>query len=208
VTQELKRDAIQGDIVHEYDGIEEADNRLPQWWLWTFYVAIAFAWGYWIYYESVGVGHGPLDTFVTERMAALDTGAPVTDEELVGLSGDRLTLRAGEKAFGQNCAKCHGSRAEGNIGPNLTDEYWLSDDAPAAIYATITEGRTGKGMPAWGLQLGPGLCKQIAAYLLTVRSTNVPGKAPQGDKRAPRPPEPAPPAPSVATPTATTSAAR
>jgi cytochrome c oxidase cbb3-type subunit 3 len=182
MTTQTRHDPIQGAIIHEYDGIEEADNKLPQWWLWTFYLAIAFALGYWVYYESVGIGRSPLDRFAAERMAALDTGAPVTDEVLVGLTGDKLAIRSATKAFGQNCAKCHGSRAEGNIGPNLTDSFWIGEPSPTAIYATITGGRSGKGMPAWGLQLGPGLCKQLAAYVLTLRDTNVPGKAPQGQK--------------------------
>ena len=194
MTQGNKHDAIQGEIVHVYDGIEEADNRLPRWWLWTFYIAIAFSFGYWVYYESFAIGAGPLDRFTQDRMAALDTGEPVTDEVLVALAADKLAVRAGGKAFAQNCAKCHGSRAEGNIGPNLTDDYWLADDDPAGVYATISAGRTGKGMPAWGLQLGPGACKQIAAYLITVRGSNLPGKPPQGEKRPPRPLTSAPPA--------------
>ena len=197
MTDQPRRDAIQGEIVHEYDGIEEADNKLPQWWLWTFYIAIAFSFGYWIYYESVGVGHGPLDAYAAERMKALDTGEPVTDDVLVALAGDKLALRSGEKAFGQNCSKCHGARAEGNIGPNLTDEFWIGEASPTAIYSTIAQGRTGKGMPAWGLQLGPGLCKQIAGYVLTLRNTRVPGKEPQGVKWEPPAPKSAaaPPAP-------------
>ena len=180
-----EHDPIQGAIVHEYDGIKEADNKLPQWWLWSFYLAIAFSFAYWIYYEAFGVGDGPLDRYSQERMAALDTGEPVTDDLLVELADDRLAVRAGGRTFGQNCAKCHGSAAEGSIGPNLTDEYWIGGHAPVDIYQTIVDGRSGKGMPPWGLQLGPGACKQVAAYLLSIRNSNVPGKEPQGEKVAP-----------------------
>ena len=28
---------------HEWDGIEELNNPLPRWWLWTFYGTVAFS---------------------------------------------------------------------------------------------------------------------------------------------------------------------
>jgi cytochrome c oxidase cbb3-type subunit 3 len=33
---------------HEWDGIQELNNPLPRWWLWTFYVTVIWSIGYWI----------------------------------------------------------------------------------------------------------------------------------------------------------------
>ncbi len=41
---------------HNYDGIKELDNDLPPWWLWLFYITIAFAVVYMIHYHVLGTG--------------------------------------------------------------------------------------------------------------------------------------------------------
>ena len=37
---------------HEWDGIKELNTPMPRWWLWTFYVTIAWSIGYWVLYPS------------------------------------------------------------------------------------------------------------------------------------------------------------
>ena len=68
------------------------------------------------------------------------------------------------------------------MGPNLTDEYWIHGARPTDIYNTVTNGVLDKGMAAWGRQLGPNRVQSLVAFVLTIKNTNVPGKAPQGEK--------------------------
>jgi cytochrome c oxidase cbb3-type subunit 3 len=182
----LRVDAHQGEIVHVYDGIEEADNRLPRWWLWSFYLAVIFSVFYWLGYEAFGFGKNPLESYNQARLEALDTGEPVTAEELFKLAEDETMLAEGAALFSRDCARCHGSRGEGKIGPNLTDAYWIGSGDPLEIFETVNRGRQGKGMQAWGPTYGRGGVMQVVAYVLTnVVGNEVAGKAPEGTRWEP-----------------------
>lgn len=191
MAEPIRTDAIQGDVVHIYDGIEEADNRLPRWWLATFFGAIGFAAAYWFVFHLFAIGAHPLAAYTEARLAAMDRGGPVTDDELVALAADRQMVAEGRARFASTCATCHGADAEGKIGPNLTDDHWLHGGAPTEIYATIAGGVDGKGMQPWKPTLGAGGCKQVAAYLLSIRGTARPGRPPEGERWIPPAPPPA-----------------
>jgi cytochrome c oxidase cbb3-type subunit 3 len=105
----------------------------------------------------------------------------VSDADLAAAAHNDSQLAAGQQAFTTNCVACHGTKAEGIIGPNLTDEHWLHGGGPAQIFGTIRDGVPAKGMPSWGPVLGPATVKSLTAYLLSLRNTRVPGKAPQGE---------------------------
>lgn len=196
-------DEIQGEIIHEYDGIEEADNRLPRWWLLTFYGTIAFAIGYWFYYHEYAVGPTTSEIFAAE-MAARTADAEVDETILTTLAQDASTVAAGRETFATTCAACHGASAEGAIGPNLTDDRWLHGGSAMDIYASIRGGipadrariAGSAGMPEWGAQLGERRVRAVTAYLLSIRGTNVPGRPPEGEPYDPSaaPAEPASPA--------------
>ena len=51
---------------HDYDGIKELDNDLPTWWLWLFYVTIAWSVIYIIYYHIFGMGYLQADEYKQE----------------------------------------------------------------------------------------------------------------------------------------------
>ena len=50
-TSKIDEKLIEG---HEYDGIKELNNPLPNWWLFIFYATIIFSIVYYIYYEMAG----------------------------------------------------------------------------------------------------------------------------------------------------------
>src|SRR6201984_3012297 len=64
LTWTRKRDlddiAPDGPTGHDYDGIKEYNNPLPRWWLYLFYLTIAFALGYLALYPGLGKFPGML----------------------------------------------------------------------------------------------------------------------------------------------------
>ena len=177
-------------VVHEIDGIEEYDNKLPNWWLYILYGSVVFAFGYWFVYHVAGFGQLPLAAYEAEmdRVAAAQAGnaklvGPVTAEALLALTKDRGTVARGKQIFASTCAACHRADGGGVVGPNLTDDFWLHGAAPDKVYKTITEGVLDKGMAAWGPQLGAERVQAVTAYVITLRGMNVAGgKAAQGER--------------------------
>jgi cytochrome c oxidase cbb3-type subunit 3 len=169
---------------HEFDGIREFDNRLPQWWLWTFYLACIFSLLYWVHYHMLGTGDLPLEAYqkALEAAAAKNVVAEVSDESLTTLAQDRDAVAAGKEVWTTYCVACHKPDASGLIGPNLTDRFWLHGGRPVDIHRVITKGVIEKGMAPWETILGPTRIQQVAAFVLTLRNTDVPGgKEPQGE---------------------------
>ena len=175
--------------VHVYDGdLVEEDNRLPLWWLYTLYGAIAFAVVYW-YGEHELKAWAPQDVAYQQEMLAVrmeeakKSGAALPPEALLALSKTPATVDDGRQVFASTCAPCHRADAGGNIGPNLTDAYWLHGSKPENIFSCVHDGVPATGMPTWGPVLGDAKVASVVAYVLSIRDTNVPnGKPPQGDK--------------------------
>ena len=176
-------------VIHEIDGIQEYDNKLPNWWLYSFYAAIVFSVGYWYWYESGQIGKSPADAYREEMDRALADQASsmnvgeATAESLTQLAKDPTATALGKQVFSSTCAACHRADGGGNVGPNLTDDYWLHGSTPEQIFRTIATGVPDKGMPAWQPQLGALKTQAVAAYVLGLKGTNVAGgKTPQGDR--------------------------
>jgi cytochrome c oxidase cbb3-type subunit 3 len=170
-------------VVHVYDGIEEEDNHLPNWWLATLLGAIVFAFGYWFVYETTHAAPGPLDSYLAEEAAAAKRRAeagPVTNEALALLAAEPKTVAEGKQIFVSTCAPCHGAQGQGLVGPNLTDQFWVHGGSPTDIHKSITEGFPQKGMRPWGPVLGAGRVRTVAAFVISLKGQNLAGRAPEG----------------------------
>ncbi len=177
------------EIIHEYDGIGETDNPLPRWWLLTFYGAIVFSVIYFFHYQVFHSGPNLQEELqasmagdVQRQLEEAKRLGAINDQVLLTMAKDPTSVAAGHATFTQLCVSCHGEHAEGKIGPNLTDAYWLHGGKPKQIFETVTNGVPDKGMPTWGKVIGTDKVEQVVSFLLTIRDTNVPGKPPQGEK--------------------------
>jgi cytochrome c oxidase cbb3-type subunit III len=170
-------DAISGVSTtgHSWDGIQELNNPLPRWWLWTFYACIAWAIAYCIAYPAWplvssytkgALGWHSRDAIVADLEALRQQRSGMT-AKLAGSSLEAIRqdpgmfafARAqGKAAFGDNCAPCHGAGGGGAKGyPNLNDDDWLWGGSLAQIEHTIRfgarstsdQGHAGS-MPAFG----------------------------------------------------------
>lgn len=160
---------------HTYDGIQEYDKRLPNWWLFTLYGAIVFAAGYWAYYhwtDHMLAGYVRVDRRIEElQKNALNSGAAPTDAQLWNLSQDPAVVASGEKIYKTNCVACHGPDLKGGIGQNLTDATWIHGGLPINIYDTVIKGVADKGMPTWGPVLGPARVADVIAFVISKNPT-------------------------------------
>lgn len=172
---------------HEFDGIQEFDNKLPNWWLWTLYGTIIFSLFYWIVFHTLEIRPLPHEELATEMQAAAE--AQLARAAAAGLSNETFDMMAamddrvaaGREVFVKHCVACHLDDGRGLVGPNLTDEFWVHGCEPMQMYEVVTDGIAAKGMPAWMNQLGPTRVQAVVAYVMTIRDTNVAGKAPEGE---------------------------
>lgn len=173
---------------HEYDGIREYDNPLPNWWLMTFFGTVIFAFIYWLHYE---VGGGPsLKAELNQAMLALQAHKQqavvkeLSEADLETMLKDPQMAAAGALAFTGKCAACHGPELQGGIGPNLTDAFWLHGKGTREdIMHTIQKGVPDKGMPPWESMLSQNEILSLTALIVSKQDTNPAGaKPPQGEK--------------------------
>ncbi|RYG92694.1 cytochrome-c oxidase, cbb3-type subunit III [Loktanella sp. IMCC34160] len=147
-----------GTTGHSWDGIEELNNPLPRWWVWVFYLCIA--WGIWYtiaYPAWPGIkdatagylGYSTRGEVAADIKAVEDANAALTAElasvDLATLADNaelnQFAVNAGGAVFRANCSQCHGSGAAGAKGyPNLLDDEWLWGGRIDEIAYTVSHG--------------------------------------------------------------------
>lgn len=174
---------------HNYDGIQELDNRLPPWWLYLFYGGILFGVIYLVRYEMMGGDDQETELRKEMAQAKIDvakymlTAPDQMNEAKVTQLTDAADLAKGKTIFATNCAACHRADGGGQIGPNLTDNHWIFGGSIKNLFHTISNGgRDGKGMVAWNATLKPTEIQQVASYILSLQGSNPKdAKAPEGE---------------------------
>ncbi|MCE2996176.1 MAG: cbb3-type cytochrome c oxidase N-terminal domain-containing protein [Cyclobacteriaceae bacterium] len=175
---------------HNYDGIRELDNHLPPWWKWLFYFTIGFAVVYLLVFDVFNTLPTQLQEYDSEvayaQQQALKRQAsyPVAaiDENNIEATTDALALADGKQTFLTTCASCHRKDGGGDIGPNLTDEYWLHGGTIKDVFKVVRHGVAGTNMIAWEGVISPEKMKNVSSYVLTLQGSNPANpKKPQGD---------------------------
>ncbi|KAA0686755.1 cytochrome-c oxidase, cbb3-type subunit III [Azospirillum brasilense] len=209
-----EKDALSGveTTGHEWDGLRELNNPLPKWWLYIFYVCIAWSLVYYVLYPAWPLGKSytkgllgysqreELVQKVADGKKAQEkylTAIAATSVEDIQKNKDLLAfaMAGGRSYFNENCAACHGAGGQGAKGfPTLADDVWLWGGTSADIYKTIqhgiraddgdTRGTVGIGMTAFGRDgiLNREQIGQVAEYVLSLNKRSTDAAAAEKGK--------------------------
>ncbi|WP_107495007.1 cytochrome-c oxidase, cbb3-type subunit III [Thalassobius sp. I31.1] len=189
-----KEDHEYGTTGHEWDGIQEWNNPLPRWWLWSFYLCIIWGIGYVIAYPAWPLINGATPGLLgystraevaeeIERfdvanapMEALLNETPLADVEQNAELND-FAKNAGQAVYNTWCVQCHQAGGAGAKGyPVLVDNDWLWGGTIDDIYLTVNHGiRTEDDMdtrysqmPAYGDFMSEEEISSLVAYVQTI----------------------------------------
>lgn len=165
------------DLGHDYDGIRELDNRLPPWWLYGFYVTIIVAVVYLWRFHVSHTGPSSKQEYETavasaeiEIKAYLEKKGDAVDENTVTVLTSADDIAAGKAIFLKSCAACHKETGAGEVGPNLTDNYWMHGGDIKSIFKTIRYGIN--AMPQWQSTYSNKQIAQVAGFVKSLKGTS------------------------------------
>ncbi|PLS23221.1 cytochrome-c oxidase, cbb3-type subunit III [Neptunicoccus cionae] len=179
---------------HNWDGIEELNNPMPRWWLWTLYATIVWGIAYTIAFPAwplisgatTGVLGWSTRADVAREIESHDAQNGALVEQLLAAEMDRLpedpellryAVARGGAVFKAQCSQCHGSGAAGFKGyPNLLDDDWLWGGSMDEITFTVRHGIRNdiddearySEMPAFGELLEKEQIRAAAEYVYSL----------------------------------------
>jgi cytochrome c oxidase cbb3-type subunit 3 len=173
---------------HDFDGIRELNNPAPNWIVLVFLVTIGFSLLYAVKY--FGYPDNGKDQTSEYQSNLAEFELQKKQKQLAANPKEAMSqqesLAAGAKLFAEKgCIACHGTKGEGNnIGPNLTDTYWLNGCSNENVVQIITEGKPEKGMTPFKTMMTQEQIKNLATYILEGLAGTNPenAKKPQGEE--------------------------
>lgn len=171
---------------HDYDGIQELDNKLPRWWVWLFNLCIVYAVIYFAYYHVLGKGQ----LMASQYQAEMKIGDQLKMRAVADFEGNMASLTPstntvelaeGKQTFTALCAPCHRPDGGGLVGPNLCDDYWIHGSNFVNNLTIIWNGVPSKGMVTWRGVLKPATIHAVGSYIYTLRGTNPKNPKPRED---------------------------
>lgn len=178
---------------HEFDGIQEFDQKLPNWWLFTFYGAIIWFVIYWFLYYQMHSFRTDREIIIAEMNAIHEkkateleaTLASLDDQTLINTwATDARIVGNGEAIFTTNCVACHGADLSAVMvagemkiplpGRSLIDGVWTHGGKPMDIFKIINNGSpadssglNGAKMQAWSQMLTPKQIAEVTAFIIS-----------------------------------------
>lgn len=185
-----------GEIVlrpHEYDGIQEYDQKLPNWWLAIFYGSIILFPLTWLGYYQFGIMRSDAEVVAASMMKIEKVKAKELDDMLAKLDDhvlvskwakDDAAVANGHETYLANCTACHGVDLSARMdvgdgkfiplpGLSLTDGQWQYGARPMDLFKLINHGtppesagHNGARMEAWGLKMPPIKIVELVSFII------------------------------------------
>lgn len=149
------QDASDEDLVgHKWDGdLEEWNNPAPKWWLYLYFITVAWGLAFLLAMPGLGnfkglLGWSSSAQYEAEVTAAAERYEPIYERfaamDFADLVKDTDAMQLGASLYASYCTTCHGSDARGAKGfPNLADDAWLYGNSEAQLIHSIKIGRSG-----------------------------------------------------------------
>jgi len=123
------------------------------------------------------------EALLQTRLEAESQKTEITRDMLVEAVGTSERVSEGKKIYESNCQQCHEPDGGGEVGPNLTDNYWIHGGNLREIYAVIRDGANNNKMPSWEDRLSQQEMISVTAYVRELHGTEpADGKSPEGDE--------------------------